>query len=72
MCLRTETCLVMVLRHTFVLICLTLRHILKFVIKLGRQKSQCITGQSSKTEVAVLSNHVQVRLVACRNFDIFG
>ena len=32
--------------------------------------SQCITGQFWKTEVAVLSD--QVRLVACRNFDIFG
>ena len=31
---------------------------------------QCITGQFWKTEVAVLSD--QVRLVACRNFDIFG
>jgi hypothetical protein len=33
-------------------------------------ESQCITGQFWKTEVAVLSD--QVRLVACRNFDIFG
>jgi hypothetical protein len=32
--------------------------------------SQCIIGQFWKTEVAVLSD--QVRLVACRNFDIFG
>ena len=31
---------------------------------------QCITRQFWKTEVAVLSD--QVRLVACRNFDIFG
>jgi hypothetical protein len=31
---------------------------------------QCITGQFWKPEVAVLSD--QVRLVACRNFDIFG
>jgi hypothetical protein len=31
--------------------------------------TQCITGQFSKTEVAVLSD--QVRLVACRIFDIF-
>jgi hypothetical protein len=31
---------------------------------------QCITGQFSKTEVAVLSD--QVMLVACRNFNIFG
>ena len=35
-----------------------------------KEVSQCITGQFSKTEVAVLSD--QVRLVACRNFDIFG
>jgi hypothetical protein len=31
---------------------------------------QCITGQFSKAEIAVLSD--QVMLVACRNFNIFG
>ena len=35
-----------------------------------RHIPQCITGQIWKTEVAVLYD--QVRLVACRYFDIFG